>query len=769
MKKTWHIARNELYYLFYSPIAWIMITLFMVLTGIDYLTSLDGNLVGYELTGESGGLTSVITSDGYFVSVIENLYIFLPLLTMGLICREFNNGTVKLLYSSPVKIRQIVLGKYLAICCFCLCLLALLSLTLVALTFSIDNVDYGQLAGSMFGMFLIFSTYAAIGLFVSSLTAYQVVAAIVTLVIFAFLNEVGTVLQDVDIVRDITYYMTIGRKTGRFKAGFLNTRDLFYFLTIIGCFLMFTIFKLKSYTESVSRLKKASRYIAVIAAASIIGYITSRPALNIYWDTTRDKAFTISSIEQRILGQLNEGELTITAYANLLEGFGQFRPQYQNARMSKIWEPYIRFKPDININFVYYYDADTSSYLVKSYPDKTIEEIAIQQAESYNFNFNKVLSPEQVKKQVDIKAEENRSFFVLEYKGRKAVVRVFKDQMFWPSAREIAAGLNRLVTPSPKIVFLQGEIERGPFSFRARDYKHMATELPFRKSLINHGFDFDTISLDRVSAIPTDIAALVIADPRTPFSEAKLRKINEYIDAGGNLYLLAEPGMKEITRPLLEKLHVKIKEGMIIEPTDVNSSHIIHTEISDTAKKLTAYFTRRLLKKLHEHGDPVFRVAMVGPSVLEYGANSDFTVFPLLTTNAASSWNRIAPIVDDSLLLKVSRQPGDESGSFVTALRMTRNINGKEQRIIVTSDADFPAESELGFTRRRYNDQFSYASIGYFSYGKFPADLEYPPTTDNSFRITSKSIPIQKIIFNWVIPGLIVLAGTVILIRRKRK
>jgi len=101
---------------------------------------------------------------------------------MGLISREINGGTIKLLYSSPVKIQQIVFGKYLAMMVYSLVLIAIVGIFMIAGMFNIKSADGGMLLSGTLGFYLLLCTYSAIGLFMSCLTTYQVVAAVSTFV-----------------------------------------------------------------------------------------------------------------------------------------------------------------------------------------------------------------------------------------------------------------------------------------------------------------------------------------------------------------------------------------------------------------------------------------------------------------------------------------------------------------------------------------------------------------------------------------------------------
>jgi len=778
MKKILYIAKNELYTLFYSPIAWILMIVFLVLTSADYVGLIDNYTGMYERGGLwlifVQNLTSNLTSNpffGYLMGVIKNLYIFFPLITMGLISRELGSGTIKLLYSSPLKISEIVLGKYLAMIGFTLCLLTLLFLTLVGFSISVAHTDTGQLAASVFGLFLVLCTYSAIGLFISSLTSYQIVAAIITLAIFAFLGKIGDLWQTIGWVRHITYYMNIGAKSYNFIRGLMNLRDLCYFLILTISFLLFTIIRIKSATESISAWRKGMRYALVVLAAFVVGYITNKPEVNVYIDSTRNQLYTITPPTRQMLARLNDGDLEITAYANLLDfNFGRFQPSEQNNVLTNVWEPYIRFKPNIHLHFVYYYNNDTSSYYAKVNPGKSIKEIAEKECGTYGMTLDQFLGPNEVNRQVDTKFEQYRAFFVLRYKGRSAVCRVFDDDEFWPSENEIAATINRLIAVPPRVVFLSDEIERGPYSERTRDYKSMASRKGFRYALINQGYDFDTLSLKQ-RPIPDGIATLVLADPRTSIAAASLEKIDRYIDGGGNLLLLTEPDRADLTKPLLAKLGLSLRDGQVIQPNDNYGSDMTFPYLTDTAKHFSPQFTRTLEDNIIHFGDSFPRVGMLSPKVIEYKDTGGFHVAPLLLTDEKLSWNRLAPISSDSLQLKVPKLPGDETGRFATAVRMQRTIDGKEQRILVAGDADFLTDPQVFPSGQPFRDNFDFGfwCFGWFSYGQFPANTSRPRSLDSSFNITKAQVGIPKVIYYWLIPILLAVAGSVILIRRKRK
>src|SRR5687768_14573949 len=113
MKTIFRVAKTELRTLFYSPIAWFLMIVFFIQCGMAYMGIIKGIARTQELGGEEimflDRLTSAtfISMGGLFSGVMQTLYLYIPLLTMSLISRETGSGTIKLLYSSPVKVREI--------------------------------------------------------------------------------------------------------------------------------------------------------------------------------------------------------------------------------------------------------------------------------------------------------------------------------------------------------------------------------------------------------------------------------------------------------------------------------------------------------------------------------------------------------------------------------------------------------------------------------------------------------------------------------------
>src|SRR5258708_15798567 len=250
MKTTFEIAKAELAQLFYSPIAWFLLVAFLCQCGLVYTGSIENYLTQQEMGGENMRYLTYLTSKifappyGSWPALVRNLYLYLPLLPMGLMSREINGGTIKLLYSSPIKIKEIIFGKFLAMMVYNLLLvMAVLLLMFLGLS-NIHAADAGLLFSGLLGIYLLLCAYAAIGLFMSCLTSYQVVAALSTLVLLAVLNYIGTLWQDIDFVRDLAYFLSISGRVHHMLGGRITPQAILYFFVLIFIFLRSSIYKL---------------------------------------------------------------------------------------------------------------------------------------------------------------------------------------------------------------------------------------------------------------------------------------------------------------------------------------------------------------------------------------------------------------------------------------------------------------------------------------------------------------------------------------------
>ena len=187
------IAAKELKTLFASPLAWMVLGAVQVITAFAFLKRLDDFLqIQPQLVqlASPPGVTELVVAPLFATTAIVLLFAA-PLLGMRLIAEERRNQTMVFLTSAPISISSIVLGKFLGLTVFLIVILALVVAMPLALSGS-TSLDYGLLASVCLGVLLLAAAFAALSLYVSSLTAHPVVAAFgafAALLLMLFMSE----------------------------------------------------------------------------------------------------------------------------------------------------------------------------------------------------------------------------------------------------------------------------------------------------------------------------------------------------------------------------------------------------------------------------------------------------------------------------------------------------------------------------------------------------------------------------------------------------
>lgn len=763
MKTIFRLAKTELRILFCSPVSWLILVIFAFQAGLNFSDTFGGLLKRQAMGYGLGGITEETFAGytGLLISMLKSLYLYIPLITMGLMSRELSSGSIKFLYSSPITTTQIILGKYLSMLIYGAILMAILLVYVVFGTFTIENMDLFFVLTGVLGLYLLTCAYAAIGLFMSSITSYQVVAAMGTLAILTVLNFIGEVGQDISFVRDITYWLSISGRAYKFLAGMICSEDVLYFVIVILLFILLSIMRLQAARKKHNMMVTFTRYFAVIGGALFIGYLSSLPVSKVYYDATALKTNTLTPGSQQVVKKL-DGGLTITTYMNILdENYGSALPSQLKSDF-ELFEQYVRFKPEIKMKYVYYYAPSVEP----SFSDRFLELQGKERAEHIckimELDFDMFLSTEEIDQIIDLKSEGYRFVRILEREnGQKTTLRLYNDMMKHPSETEITRALKRFLVPAPKVAFLTGHGERNVNSAGERYYYTFARSIYFRQSLINQGFDATELNV-KDQDIPEDINILVIADMRSSLSPEEMAKLERYIERGGNLFILGEPNRQEAMNPLLSKFGVELMPGTLVQLHEDHLPSIITAKLTDHAAAQCFRY-----KQLKGWGGSL---VMPDASPLRYSTNSGYEVKPLAMTLEKGSWNELetTDFLDGELSINASI--GELEQSYPVVLSLTRQRGDKEQRIVITGDADCISNGELANSRNgifAINFNFITETFKWLSYGEFPIDTSRPDTVDNTIFLSRKASPWIKFFAMGVIPFILAFAGFMVWYRRK--
>ncbi len=235
------IAGNELRRLFVSPLAWLALGAVQLVVAIFFFVMMY-QFQNMPSAGQSGA-TNFIGSGLLQVTGII-LLLVAPFLTMRLFSDEYRSGSLKLLLSSPVTLTQIVLGKFIGIFTFFLIMLAMIALMPLSLALG-TTPDYGQIAAGLLGLALLMAAFAAIGLFVSSLTAQPAVAAISTFAVLFILWILNLAASSAsERVAEILSYMSLLAHYNALLQGMFNSVDVVFYLLLTILFLILTLWRL---------------------------------------------------------------------------------------------------------------------------------------------------------------------------------------------------------------------------------------------------------------------------------------------------------------------------------------------------------------------------------------------------------------------------------------------------------------------------------------------------------------------------------------------
>ena len=240
-----NVARKELKSMFASPMGWVILSLLMFSFGTYYLNGVNDYFAvmsGAMRPAERTGVTQFVGQMVYGFASFMVLFA-VPLLSMRLISEERRSQTLPFLFSAPISLTEIVLGKFLGLVSFLSILIVFIGFMLFTLNIWAD-IDFGFIIANSIGLLLMVASFSALGLYFSSMTQQPVVAAILTFIaLFAlmfldrfFAGDPSNTLANLSLTRHFQ----------SFSGGLIDTGDVAYFVLFIVTFLTLTVRRLDS-------------------------------------------------------------------------------------------------------------------------------------------------------------------------------------------------------------------------------------------------------------------------------------------------------------------------------------------------------------------------------------------------------------------------------------------------------------------------------------------------------------------------------------------
>ncbi len=241
-----HIASKEFKSLFISPLGWSILAVVQFIVAYLFLSQVNLYVQFQPGLSDSPGLTEIVVLQT-FNNVAIILLLVIPLLTMRMLSEEFRNKTVCLLFSAPISMTEIIIGKYLGLLGFIALLLGMIMLMPLSLLIG-GVLDWGLIFSGILGLSLLLSSFAAIGLYMSSLTSYPSVAAVTAFGVLLGLWIIdwtqGTLDEKYQIVLG---YISIFNHYESLLNGVFSSSDVVYYLLLIITFITLSVRQLSAY------------------------------------------------------------------------------------------------------------------------------------------------------------------------------------------------------------------------------------------------------------------------------------------------------------------------------------------------------------------------------------------------------------------------------------------------------------------------------------------------------------------------------------------
>lgn len=766
MKVIFNIARTEFRLLFYSPIAWLLLLCFTIQSGMIFthlLEPLVYSMHDYQVARRASQTLFTASNLTLWNQIVDYLYFYIPLLTMGCMSRDLGGGAMKLFYSSPVSNFQIVMGKYLSLVYYALVLMGVLAVYVLISWCTIEHFEAGWIWMGWLGLFLLTCTYMAIGLFMSSLTRYQILSAMGTFVMFLLLSMVKGWGQEYELMREITYWLSMDGRVYTFIQGLLCSEDVIYFLTIIALFLSLTIIRLHAVRQKQNWYITLTKNVCLLLTLCLVAYISSRPIFLTYYDATSTKKNTLTPNSQEIVKNI-QGDMTITAYVNILSPwYSMFRYPNFILENERFFRQYTRFKPETKIKTIYYYAETDPDSLAVDPEGKRAWAKARLRCEIYGCGSTILKNKGEIDALVDL-SNEGYSFvrqIVLE-DGKKEWLRIYNRGFGkFPGEAEVSVAMKRMIIPLPKLGYVVGHGERSIKREELQSLYYVIGDKTCKFSIENQGFDIMELSLDK--KIGEDIDVLMIADPRVTFSDKEEQVLLDYVNRGGNVFILGEPSRRDLLNPMLLRLF-----GIELTPLLVQNDVKFKSLRPNVLAAMPTANGKNLMYDLQR----TYTLSMPTCAGIEVlGQNSFDTLSFVKTSYFSPAWTELetTDFIDDTVVYNPAK--GEICKAFTTVLGLSRKINGKEQRILISGDADVLSNNE--FIERRnvssMNETLMLGAAHWLSYGKVPIDVRRPDTTDNKMFITLGWYKVLVWMLHGILPVLILLGYVFLWLRRRSR
>ena len=510
MKNALGIARREFAAAFNSPVAYIVLGVFLLVGGWHYWF-----FPGVFLEGRAS-FRSFFGWMPVFMAVLA------PALTMRSLAEERKTGTLEMLMTLPVRDWEIVIGKWLA----GVGMLAVGLLFSVVFTFSIaplvapgQTFDWGPVVGGYVGSLLMASAFVAIGIYCSALSKNQVIAFIVALSAGAVLLLLAFVIFVLPpSLAEPIQYLSAYYHFESLARGVVDWRDVLYFASISAAALVLAGRALERVRRPGANLGQNATVTLVLASLVVVNVLAV--PFPIRMDFTSNKAFTLSAATKETLKKL-DAPVTVTAY------FTQELPPpfSDNARYIRDLLEEYRAASGGNLSFSFV-DPETQETDEDKEKKKDLKRDifgrAVREKTSVETELEGLgIQPVEVRVLAEDQQQTKRAYMGVAVRlgEEKRALPVVQDTSSFEF--DLTSIIRRIANQAPVLGVLQGH-----------DEPSLETDLERLKTLLEQNFDVQPVTIGPEGTIPDTITALVVIGPRQALSQEHLKALDDFVMKG---------------------------------------------------------------------------------------------------------------------------------------------------------------------------------------------------------------------------------------------
>lgn len=714
------IFKREFKAYFQSVIGWLFLAVTLCLYGLYFYVY---NLVyGYPSTSNTLSAISFI----FLITV--------PLLTMRILAEERKNKTDQMILTAPVSVGKVVAAKYLAMAAVYTIVIAVIAVTPLILS-AFGTVAFGESYAALLGFWLYGLSCIAIGMFLSSLTESQVIAAVITfaaLFVGYMMGSIcGLISSSGNLLTKILGCYDLTSPLDNFSSGMFDLCGVIYYLTLIVLFLFLTVQSIQKRRWSMSVKKiglgvfSTGMVAFAVALAVVVNLVMQAlPTTITQLDATSNHLYSMTDDTKKMLSKLDED---VTIYVLAAE-------KSADETVAKTLE---RYKAESSHVKVVYKDPAKYPNFYQTYTDDTSVTrnslIVVSDKRNKLVNYNKMYEGSY---------DSSYNYQTTGYDGEG----------------QITSAIEYVTSDDMPVVY---EIEG-----------HGETSLSgnFSEVITKANITAQTINLLKYDEIPDDAKAVIINGSTSDFSKDDAAKIISYLQKGGKVLISTVYTTEDMTnfKSILEAYQVSLQDGIVVEGDKDHYYQQPYYLLPDIASSnLTTSAS----------GGYVFAPSAMG---MTYPKNEDstesvdstedttgqITYTPLLTTSDDAYVKQ-----DVANLTTLDKEDGDINGPFTIGLDVQQKVDDDNTtELIIYSCQTMLTDDADQMVSGNNSALFSDAITNLVSDSGESTTVIPVKSYDTSTLTVNATVTMLGAIFGIVvIPALLLIAGIVIWVKRRKR